>query len=232
MAWEQVKKAKKDSTQERKLNNKVILYSSLYDGHIYKYGAVYNDVQGAVEGSVVVSNDSYMFVEQLYLAPLNKYYILRSFVFFDIPLSLENYKIIKAVLSLYVSTDASEVDFDIVIMSGMPTYPHEPLVVGDYNIANYSGNYGSKNSSKAIESEYFDIEINEAGKNLVEENIGKKLKLALISSRDISKTPPTAGNLEEIEFLTCHYTYKPKLTIYVDWNKTEKAKSEWTKVIK
>lgn len=207
------------------------------DGHIYKYGAVYNDVQGAVDGSVVVSSDGYMFVEQLYVTALSNYYVLRSFVIFDTSVIPIYCNITRVVLSLYLSTDASEEDFDVVIMNGMPDYPHDPLVLGDYNIANYSGNGGSKNSSEAVEFEYFDIELTETGRGWVNKGSGAITKFALVSSRDIAKSSPAGGTLEELEFFTQRGLfhgayYKPKLTVYYDYVKVNKNIATYSKVSK
>ena len=65
-------------------------------------------------------------------------------VYFTDTSAIPDFAIItSATLSLYGSNDYPTTDFDIVIQNGQPTYPHEPLVIGDYYKDYYSNDGGS-----------------------------------------------------------------------------------------
>jgi hypothetical protein len=83
-------------------------------------------------------------------------------------------------------------DFDIVVQNGQPTYPHNPVVVGDFDYTQYSGNGGSINSTAIIKGNRFVIALNPTGIGWI--NRSGFTKLLLISSRDINEDYP--GGLE------------------------------------
>ncbi|GAG76895.1 unnamed protein product, partial [marine sediment metagenome] len=143
------------------------------------------------------------------------YIIMRGMLFFDTSSIPSGSNIINAVLSIKIESDYSEEDFDITIRNGQPTYPHFPLEVGDYLYSHYSGDGGSTNTYGLATDVYTDIKLNSTGCAWIEMGDSALTKLALISSRDISESPPEDPNFDEYVAVNSGdaETYKPKLTI-------------------
>lgn len=149
------------------------------------------------------------------------YHIGRPGLFFDTS-PAAGLAIVSAVLSLYVTQwRSANRDFDVVVQSGQPTYPHEPAVAGDYDKGHYSGDYGSISSvgkpqwPPASDLQWRDIPI-----DIGILNLAGTTKLLLRSSHDIAgSTPGIAGSLEERVFFyrthidPAYAAYKPRLII-------------------
>lgn len=86
---------------------------------------------GSFEGAPI---SNYLIVGQI---PGNPYGIYRTFLLFDTSSIGTNTAIKKAVLSLFPCDDEINAYVDFVIQGNMPDYPHNPVVVGDYNYLNY-----------------------------------------------------------------------------------------------
>jgi len=119
-----------------------------------------------------------------------KFEIYRGFVFFDT--SDVAGRILDATLRLYTpgwaGSEETE-EFTIVIQSGMPTYPTDPLAAADYNRTKYSGDLGSYSITVAgwdAEAEYIDIPLNADGIAAI--NKGGVTKFCLRSDKDIDGT--------------------------------------------
>lgn len=152
----------------------------------------------------------------------DKYYIYRIGLFFDTSV-LAGKAVLTATLSIFVTQWRSgNRDFDIVVQSGMPTYPHEPAVVEDYDRNLYSGDYGSISSVGKPQyppdgdRSWREIELNDV--SII--NTSGITKLLLRSSRDIAgSSPGDIGSLEERAYFyrktsdTDYDEYAPKLTI-------------------
>lgn len=110
----------------------------------------------------------------------------RSYVYFDTSSLSDAAVIYGATLKLYGSDDQSDTDFLVVIQNGQPTYPHDPLVLGDYDRANYSGDGGNVSTASWDLAGYNTIALNEDGLDWI--RAGNTTKLCLRSSRDISDT--------------------------------------------
>lgn len=119
----------------------------------------------------------------------------RAGVFFDTSPLPSDAIIDSAKLTFYIGEDDSSQDFDIVVQNGQPTYPHDPMEVGDYNKANYSDDGGSINTLNITSP--FDIVLNATGISWI--NKDGTTKLCLRSSRDIAGTAPTYGVPEYIQ---------------------------------
>lgn len=63
----------------------------------------------------------------------------RTFLYFDTSSIPDSSTITDAKLYVYCYYGVDDDDAEVYIVSGMPTYPHDPLVLADY----YYGNYGS-----------------------------------------------------------------------------------------
>ncbi len=70
--------------------------------------------------------------------------VKRTFLYFDTSALPTGATLVSATLSVYVSDIYEDTIFpyydvgDLVVSNGQPTYPHDPLVVGDYGDTNYS----------------------------------------------------------------------------------------------
>jgi len=173
-------------------------YSSSSDGHIYQSNLNYNTAWGASTGTVSDSSNYFNIGQRSILSKM----IYRGFVFFNTSSIPSNIAITSATLSLYKYSDYSATDFDIVVQNGQPTYPHDPLVSGDYDKDHYSGNGGSMNTSD-FSNGYNDISLT----NYSWINEDGWTKLCLRSSRDISGIAPT-GN----EYVVVHSGNNPGLS--------------------
>jgi hypothetical protein len=171
----------------------------VYIFNLYENGATYKQVHDAAEGEVVVDDVDNACVGQ---EEHSGFAIWRSFLFFDTSSIPENAVIVSAKLSLWFLWDYSDTDFNVVIRNGMPNYPHDPLVLGDYHYGHYSGNGGQVNTEGISTSQYTDIELKSIGRNWIQKGNGAVTKFALISSRDISATEPNADSDEDISFYT------------------------------
>jgi len=183
------------------------VYSTTSDGYIYKYNSNYNTAWTSSTGTVI---DSVDFIRTgQYKNKLGTYYIWRGFLFFNTSSLPSNAYITQATLSVYKKSDSSSTDFDIVIQNGQPTYPHDPLQIGDYNKNYYSGNGGSLNTANFSNGRNNIPLTNYSW--LTKEGM---TKLCLRSSRDISGTPPSG--LEYVQVYSSEKSgtfYDPKLSI-------------------
>jgi hypothetical protein len=166
--------------------------SSSNDGDITGDGTPYSTVQGASKGSPI-DNAATFFIGQKCESmgpppPPPLYFIYRGCVYFDTSPIPSPDLIDSVTLKLYKDSDYSTTDFDIVVQNGQPTYPHAPMVPGDYDKDHYSGNGGSMNTS-SFSSGYNEITIT----NHSWINTSGTTKFYLRSSRDINSVEPT-GN--------------------------------------
>lgn len=122
------------------------------------------------------------------------YQIFRSFVYFDTSAIPALATIDSAALSLKLIHDFSNTtDFNVTIQSGMPTYPHDPLVTGDFYYNWYSGDGGSRNTTElGADETYWNITMSETGLTYIQQ--GGTTKLCLRSSDDINSIAPANGS--------------------------------------
>jgi len=182
-------------------------YSTTSDGMIGTWGDNYNDIRNADEGYV---NENFLNI-RCGQAKSAHYQIDRAFLFFDTSSIPDNIPIISASLSIYGDIDYSQTDFYLVVQNGQPTYPHDPMVSGDYDKDHYSGSGGTFHTSNFNENAYNTITLNSDGKSWI--NKQGYTKLCLRSKRDIDGNTPS-----QLEFVTfCDSEegsgYQPKLTV-------------------
>jgi hypothetical protein len=201
----------------------VVINTDTNDGYLYNsiFNPVnYNTVWAATDAEVVNDFDAInLYVGQSYEITYDEYghptgeilYINRIGISFNTSTIPSNAIIDSAKLTLSILYDYSTTDFNIVIQDGQPAYPHMPLIVGDYNKENYSGNGGSVNTAGITNP--FDIMLNDVGKSWL--NKGGLTKFILRSSLDIAGTAPTLSVSEQILLKDFGYgaPYIPKLSI-------------------
>jgi len=172
----------------------VVIYGNMADGTIWHDSINYETCQKAELGTTIKDTDDFMGIGYVYEnvadPPLGwGHAIFRSFLFFDTSVIPQNATIINAYLKGVWGPDLSQIDteYDIVIQNGQPIYPHNPLVLGDYNKNYYSNNGGSINTQileDALPNVDFSITLNSNGRAWI--NKGSMTKLCLRSSRDIA----------------------------------------------
>jgi len=158
------------------------VFQKLINAAVNKSSTDYSTTRNATTGDYV--SDVVSVVGQNF-AGGNTYQNGRGFVGWDTSGLNDAVLITDAFLTLKAGSDYSTTDFDIVIRNGQPTYPHDTVEVGDYDISHYSGNGGSINTSEG----YLVISLNSIGISWI--NKSGITKFVLMSSRDISETPPT-----------------------------------------
>ncbi|MBA7519313.1 hypothetical protein ES705_11391 [subsurface metagenome] len=140
-----------------------------------------------------------------------KYNIDRSFIIFNTSAILSGATIDSVVLQLYSDIKQGDLVFDVVVRNGQPTYPHIPVLSGDFLYSHYSGDGGSINVKDDITlNTWNDLIMNATGRGWIQK--AGTTKLALISSKDISSTAPTSS-MEQIRFtsirMVINYSYAP-----------------------
>ena len=172
----------------------VVIYGNIADGTIYHYNINYEICQEAELGIAIEDTDDFLVIGYTYANVIDPplgwvHMIYRSFLFFDTSVIPQNATIINAYLKGVWSPDLSQIEteFDIIIQDGQPTYPHNPLILGDYSKNHYSNNGGSINTQTlkdTLPNVDFSITLNSNGKAWI--NKGGITKLCLRSSRDIA----------------------------------------------
>jgi hypothetical protein len=118
--------------------------------------------------------------------------MMRGALFFDTSALGSSVTITAADLKLYGYTDASSTSFNLTLQTGGATYPHDPLVAGDYNKANYSSSGGTFDTTAGFSnSAYNTLSLDATGLTWISKT--GTTKFVLRSSRDIAGTAPT-GN--------------------------------------
>ena len=162
-----------------------IFNSAAADGYATGTNGTYATAQGLATASSIDASSTLFKVGQAYL--FSNYYVQRGFLYFDTS-ALTGKTISSAYLNLYVATGSATV-FNLVVMNGQTTYPHNPLQASDYAIANYAGSGGTLSTSVITTSAYNQLNLNGTGLTWI--NQTGITKLAIVSSKDISITTPT-----------------------------------------
>lgn len=184
-------------------------YSSTSDGLVRASNGTYATAWAAATGTVDAAITQPIVGQ--YLA-LGTYTVFRGYLFFDTSSIPVGATLISASLSLYGTSIIWASAFDVVVTNGQPTYPHDPLVVGDYAKGNYTGNGGSltiANVGSWSASGYNLINLNATGIGWI--NTTGTTKLCLRTSDDIAGT----SGLNEIAYYASEQGmgYQPKLVV-------------------
>jgi len=171
------------------------VYTSNKDGLLTATAASFQIAHDAATGTVYDSEDNVSFGM---ISDATTWVLYRGFLFFDTSSLPDNAVITEATLSIYYKDKSIDTgyDFDIIIQSGQPTYPHDPLETGDYLYSHYSGDGGSINSSTLTSSQYYDITLNSTGRGWI--NKTGTTKLCLRSSKDIDETGIPSNTLSRV----------------------------------
>jgi len=182
------------------LTRKVIAYSSASDGYINSKHPLGFDTYNEA-WTVAVGKDPpwagsvYLVIEQYWEDPEKTalyagYHVNRTYLFFDTSSIPPSTKILSAILSLYGEskyTDTEDTD-GLVVQSGQPTYPHDPIEPLDFDKDNYSGNGGSiLVTDWAVTARNY-ITLNSTGIDWI--NKGGVTKFCLRTKDDVDGTSP------------------------------------------
>jgi hypothetical protein len=191
-------------------------YTSASDGYTgYGGSSTYSTVHDA-DGSAASYNSSGNVLEigqlDAFTGP-DSYWLYRSYVYFDTSALPDTANITAATLSLYGNYDSSSQDFNMVVSNGQPNYPHDPLIGNDYYYADYSGNGGQLTTGGFSTVGYNAITLTSTGIGWI--STTGTTKFAILSSRDISSTPPAYGTPEYVWVYAYEQGvgYRPKLDI-------------------
>lgn len=169
-------------------------FSSTSDGWIYATNAAYATARNAASGTMDNTGD----IEVGQQESGGLFYIRRGYLYFDTSAIPDGAVISAASIYVYGTSDASVNDFDIQVWNGMPTYPHDPLAVGDYAQGNYTGPGGAFNTAGFATGAYNEIPLDATGITWI--NKTGTSKFMLRSSRDYNQFQPGAGVMEYVVF--------------------------------
>ena len=173
----------------------------------------YTVTHDAVSADDVFTSSINIYISNAAAGQPGDYQIERGYYIFDTSALDDNSLIQSVTLRLYVAAipNVGDGSFNINVRNGMPTYPHNPVVVGDYRFTHYSGNGGSTEvTGTESDTDIFDISLNSVGKSWI--NLTGETKFALLSSDDVASTIP--DGLNRIRFYEAgNATYKARLII-------------------
>ena len=132
------------------------------------------------------------------------YWIGRMFGIWDTSSIPDNAIIISSKIITSSTLIKKDSPFSVTIRSGMPVYPHFPIIDTDYYYLNYLGDYGS---TYVVNIGAFEIDINALGL-LIINKLGYT-KFSLISDRDILRLTPYGP--ESFEYITFGYICRLKV---------------------
>ncbi len=191
-----------------------VFVTSASDGRLEYSDAVYATAHDAINAEGKYDTLSYLYLGQRWYGfPDNNYYVWRSYVYFDTSALPDTAIITSSILSLRGYEDHSTANFNIVIQSGQPTYPHDPLAVGDFDYTKYSGTGSSFSTAGFVTTGYNNISLTAAGLTYI--SLIGETKLALLSSEDIADSTPTGEEWVIVYSYEKGAGYRP--TLYVTY---------------
>jgi len=193
------------------ITNFISTSSTGYDDVLGSGGDSYSSVRTAANGDGVSYGGDYISVGQIYASSSDRYNVQRSYVFFDTSY-LGTATITGATLYLYGDYDDSSTNFSITITTGMPTYPHDPPVNGDFYYLNYGTTSGGALSTTSFSiTGYNAITLNATGYGWI--NKTGTTKFCIRSSRDIAGNTPTGHETVDIKGYGVGAGYWPYLAV-------------------
>lgn len=177
-------------------------YSSEYDSYSYGGPTMQND--STVYNTAWTNTSGQKISGNLYAGQLENagdYFIERGYLIFNTSGIPDEATISNAYVRLVVYEDIGmEVDFNVTVQQTKPPSPHNPLIPGDYNKANFppSATFGNRNITGLTDEDWFNITINATG--LADINKSGYTNWILRSDQDIRGDAPGAGVDEWIGF--------------------------------
>lgn len=187
-----------------------IFTSSASDGYLYCQGS-YATAHNNLSSYVYYDFSSYFVVEQMNLSGYGIYDICRAAIFFDTSNIPDSATINNATLSLDITSKSTTTDFNITVQTGGATYPHDPIVTGDYYYGWYSGDGGSANTSTISAPGYWNITLNDDGVSWI--SLTGDTKFCLRSSEDIASNAPAGEDYVYIAAADVSESVAPKLYV-------------------
>ena len=160
-----------------------MLFTCIYIDGYYKLDEDYNVAHGAAAG-----NSYLAFVGQNAAGTPIRYSMYRSGIAFDTVALPDEAKIVSGIIKLRIQATYGNMNFEVVIRYGMPTFPHLYEAPGDYYIGNYHGIGGS-----TVYPRKDRIIFNEDGCSWV--NKFGISKFGVLSTKDINKVWPTGNEV-------------------------------------
>ena len=204
--------------------SELVCYATDDDGWIYSQKNSFADAHDALVGTV--DNTSNFLSVGIFAGNVNQWQVRRGFLPIDTYALPTDAIIIKAVLSIYMNNSFRYVsagyDFDITVQNGQPTYPHIPIVVGDFLHSHYSGDGGKVNTADVVSAKYYDIDLTAIGMKWIKG--GEITKLCLRSSADIDESGIPTNKQAWLRVYTKEAgdAYRAKLTItYAEFGSVE-----------
>ena len=160
------------------------------DGQVTSNGyAVYATARGLVNADNVYKVATTTNVKHSFAA--GQYWINRPVFYFDTS-SLSGFAVTAGTLNIYnIGKDDGDSE-SIQIQEGMPTYPHDPLVAGDYDLTNYAGNGGTKTINSFVYNAYNVVTLSAGGLAMI--NTSGMTKLMIRTTGDINNVAPAGKN--------------------------------------
>lgn len=167
-------------------------YGSTKDGWCTgKDASNYNIAWSKSSADHVSSSDTSQNLGQYYnLYYLYDYWVHRIYYFFDTSGVPQGAVITNVTLSFRIAAAAPSEDVVVVVQNGQPTYPHDPVGLGDYDKDHYSGMGGNVTVSNG-DTGYKNITFSSAGLNWI--NDEGYTKLCLRVNFDINGEAPSDG---------------------------------------
>jgi hypothetical protein len=186
-----------------------IFYSTTADGYAFLSDADYATARTTANAATVDNTSTTMGILHVYSSGLTDYEIARGFLYFDTS-SLSGLTVISAELKLFYSGfGENNVDNELIQIQydAGNTYPHIPLVVGDYDESQYTGSGGAV----LIAATNLSIPLNTAGIAML--NLTGTTKLCLRTTGDINGVTPNGFNSYFCYTAEAGSGLKPMLTV-------------------
>lgn len=188
--------------------------SSSYDGTLTKDAGTWDAAHDATSASSYNYSSTFLYITATQLTG-GVFFCDRVGLHFGTSSLPDTATITSAYLSLFnQQVRDSYNDWSVIVQSGMPSYPHSPMVANDYNHAYYSGNGGSITNS-AISGQYVNINLNAVGRSWI--TLTGTTKFMLRLSFDVDDYAPAASGYEDNGWYIRAYEsgsgYQPKLYV-------------------
>jgi hypothetical protein len=162
-----------------------VYYTSASDGYLWNYDTTYSVSQSGASSDYKLASEYVNVMGQVHAAG---YDIQRILLYFDTSGLPDDATISSGTLGLYGASTNPAAEFNITVMSGMPTYPHDPMVEADFDITHYTNGGGTLLTTGLSDGIYNNLTLSSTGRGWV--NKTGVTKFALLSDRDIGEEVP------------------------------------------